>query len=69
MIAVDVERLGCQPVYDPHSALIYTAGAHAVSHAWVEGRLLLGDCELLGEDTVSLLAAARGWRDRIHSPA
>lgn len=69
MIAVDVDLLGCQPVYDPHSALIYTAGAHRVSHAWVEGRLLLDEGVPLAHDTQSLLEAARAWRDRIHGSA
>ncbi len=66
MIAVDLDRLGCQPVYDVHSALVYTAGAHAVTHNWVEGRLLVEEGQLLQQDEPSLLAAARDWRVRIH---
>ena len=66
MIAVDLDRLGCQPVYDVHSALVYTAGAHAVTHNWVEGRLLVEEGQLLQQDESSLLAAARDWRARIH---
>jgi 5-methylthioadenosine/S-adenosylhomocysteine deaminase len=66
MIAVDLDRLGCQPVYDVHSALVYTAGAHAVTHNWVEGRLLVEEGQLLQQDESSLLAAARDWRVRIH---
>ncbi len=33
MIAVDLARSGCQPVYDVHSALVYASGAVDVSHA------------------------------------
>ena len=66
MIAVDLDHLGCQPVYDAHSALIYTAGAHRVSHVWVEGRRLLDEGTLLAQDSVALLDAARAWRTRIH---
>ncbi len=65
MIAVDLHRLGCQPVYDPHSSLIYTAGAHKVSHAWIEGRLQLEDGQLLSLDEQTLLEAAEDWRARI----
>ena len=65
LIAVDLHRLGCQPVYDPHSALIYAAGAHQVTHAWIEGKLQLEDGRLLSLDEPALLEAAQAWRDRI----
>ena len=65
LIAVDLHRLGCQPVYDPHSALIYTSGAHQVTHAWIEGKLQLEDGRLLSLDEPALLEAAQVWRDRI----
>jgi 5-methylthioadenosine/S-adenosylhomocysteine deaminase len=67
IIAVNLDRLGCQPVYDPHSALIYTAGAHSVTHAWVEGRILLEEGQLLSLDEQALLEAADQWRSRIQS--
>ncbi len=41
MIAVDMRRIACTPVYDAHSALVYTGSGAAVTHAWVEGRALL----------------------------
>lgn len=69
LIAVNLDRLGCQPVYDPHSALIYTAGAHSVTHAWVEGRVLLEEGQLLSLDEQALLEAADQWRSRIQSSA
>lgn len=65
MIAVDVRRLGCQPVYDMHSALVYTASGAAVSHAWIEGRELLAGGNAGALDPERLRADAALWRDRI----
>ena len=65
MIAVDLARSGCQPVYDVHSALVYASSAVGVSHAWVEGRLLLEDGRLAAIEEGSLLSEAAVWRDRI----
>ena len=65
LIAVNMQRIDCNPLYDMHSALVYAANRSAVSHAWVEGRLLLEEgrpCEL---DTDRLLAQMRVWHDRI----
>lgn len=65
MIAVDMRRLACTPVYDVHSALVYTASGSAVTHAWVEGRPLLEQRQLLTLDLEALLGETRAWHDRI----
>lgn len=65
MIAVDIGRLACQPVYELHSALVYTASGPAVSHVWIEGRELLGSTRSPTLDTGRLLADATRWRQRI----
>lgn len=65
MIAVSMDRIECEPVYDIHSALVYAASGGAVSHAWVDGRLLLAQGALLTLDHDDLLEQARAWRRRI----
>ncbi len=65
MIAVDVRRLGCQPVYDLHSALVYTGSGSAVTHAWIEGRELLAGERAGALDPERLRADAALWRERI----
>jgi hypothetical protein len=52
-------------VYDVCSTLVYTASGGAVSHAWVEGRLLLEDGVLRTLDPDALMDTARAWRARI----
>ncbi len=65
MIAVNVARHGCQPIYDMHSALVYAGSAAAVTHAWIEGRQLLGAGWPSALDHACLLADAAHWRQRI----
>ena len=66
-IAVDMHRLACQPLYDPQSALVYTGSGSAVTHAWVEGRLLLEDAVAPGMDDDELLKTLEGWRSCVLS--
>lgn len=65
IIAVDLDAINTQPVYDPVSALVYSAHSRQVSHSWVNGRLLLRDHELMTFDVDEVLAQAGTWRDRI----
>jgi 5-methylthioadenosine/S-adenosylhomocysteine deaminase len=65
LIAVNMRRSGCQPVYDLHSALVYTGSGAAVTHAWIEGRAQLLDGEPCHFDTDELLQTAQRWRDLI----
>lgn len=65
MIAVDMQRYSCQPVYDPHSALVYTGSGSAVTHVWIEGRQLLGADWPASLERNRLLADAAHWCQRI----
>ncbi|KAH0485152.1 MAG: hypothetical protein KVP17_004821 [Porospora cf. gigantea B] len=46
MICVDFSDIGCQPVYDPVSTLVYTSG-RKVSHVWTGGVQRVRDCKVL----------------------
>jgi len=65
MIAVDMRRIACSPVYDAHSALVYTGSGAAVTHAWVEGRALLSERRLCTLAHDELHAEALAWQHRI----
>jgi 5-methylthioadenosine/S-adenosylhomocysteine deaminase len=65
MIAVDMRRIACTPVYDAHSALVYTGSGAAVTHAWVEGRALLSRRSLCTLAPGELHAEALAWQQRI----
>ena len=65
IVAVDLNRLCTQPVYDPVSQLVYSAGRDQVSNVWVAGRRVVHDGALTTLDEVELRANAEAWRARI----
>jgi len=65
VVAVDLGTLCSQPVYDPVSQIVYTAGRDQVSHVWVEGRCLLEHGRLTTLDGDEILARAAAWRTRV----
>ncbi len=65
VVAVNLDALHSQPVYDPVSQLVYAASREQVSHVWVAGKLLLEKGELITLSSDSILERARYWADRI----
>lgn len=67
LIAVDLDEIETQPVYDPVSQLVYAAGRRQVREVWLDGRRRVRDGALVDLDAEAILARARAWRERIHS--
>ena len=65
IVAVDLNAINTQPVYDPVSQLVYSAGREQVSNVWVAGRRVLHDGRLTTLDESELRARAQAWRARI----
>lgn len=65
LVAVDLDTIESQPVYNAVSQLIYAASRHQVSDVWIGGQCKLRQRELTGMDSVEVLAKARRWRERI----
>jgi 5-methylthioadenosine/S-adenosylhomocysteine deaminase len=65
LAAVDLGDIGCQPMYNPLSQLIYSHGSNGVSHVWVNGKSLLEDRALQTFNEHELMAKARQWQQRI----
>ena len=65
--AVDLGGIENQPVYDPVSQLIYSAGRENVSNVWVAGNHLLKDRELTTLDEKTILEKAAYWQTKIHT--
>ena len=57
IVLVDMGRIGMQPVHDLVSNLVYAGAGHAVSHTICDGRALMEDGHVAGEEEV--LARAR----------
>ncbi len=65
IIAVNLDKIETQPVYNPLSTLIYSASRGAVEHVWVAGRQLLKNRQLITLDYEELLSKAKNWREKI----
>lgn len=65
VIAVDLNRIETQPVYDPISQLVYATGREQVNYVWVAGKCLLNDRELTTIDATPLMEKVTTWRKKI----
>ncbi len=65
LIAVDLSGPACQPVFDPVSHLVYTAGREHVTHVWVDGVMKLDNRRLVGFESDDLTARALYWRTKL----
>jgi 5-methylthioadenosine/S-adenosylhomocysteine deaminase len=65
VVAIDLGTLCSEPVYDPVSQIVYTAGRDQVSDVWINGRRVLRSGELTTLDAGEVMARARTWRDRV----
>lgn len=63
--AVDLHSAETQPVHNPISALVYSAGRQHVSDVWVAGKRLLQERELTQLQLPLTLAKAEAWRERM----
>lgn len=68
VIAVDLGALETQPLYDPVSQLVYSAGRHQVTDVWIAGRQLLSGRKLTKMDMDDIIKRAAEWQTRINEP-
>lgn len=69
LAAVDFGRIEMQPVYDPVSHLVYTAGRSDVSDVWVAGSRVVNAQHLLHSEHAELESSARLWQNRLRAGA
>ncbi|MDX1804873.1 MAG: TRZ/ATZ family hydrolase [Alcanivorax sp.] len=65
MVAVDLNRIETQPVYDPVAQLVYAASRDQVTHSWVGGRCLMDNRQLTTLNEAVLLKNAQQWQAQI----
>ena len=65
LVAVRLDALETQPVYNAVSQLVYATGRHQVSDAWIAGVRKVENGALCAIDADALRAKARAWRARI----
>lgn len=67
LLSVDLSGAANQPVYDPVSQLVYSAGPRDVKHVWVGGEQRVRDGQAVGVDAEQILVRARDWAMRIRA--
>ncbi len=65
LVALRMDQLETQPLYNVISQLVYACPRSQVSHVWINGCRQLQDGELVNMDKDALLAKARHWQARI----
>lgn len=65
IIAIDLDHMATQPVYDPISQIVYAASRDQVTDVWVAGRQLLNKRSLTTLDDKAIINNAQQWRDKI----
>ena len=67
LVAVRLDEIETQPMYDVVSQLVYATGRQQVGDVWIAGRRKLRERVLADFDIAELRAKARRWRERLGS--
>ncbi|MGD8566856.1 MAG: TRZ/ATZ family hydrolase [Gammaproteobacteria bacterium] len=66
LVAVDMETLETQPLYNVVSQLVYSTTRNQVSNVWVAGQHLLKNHVLTTIDEKEVINKSREWKDKIY---
>ena len=67
VIAIDLEQLETQPLYDPISQIVYAASRQQVTDVWVAGKQLLKQRQLTTINLDDLKIKITQWQQRLKS--
>ena len=65
IIALEIDSIAQQPLYNPASQLVYGQSGSQVTHSWVAGQSLLMDKKLLALNEHNLIQSAKDWGSQI----
>ena len=65
MVAIDLNHISTQPVYDPISQVVYSATRQQVSDVWVQGVQRVKKQQLVSASVEQILTKAAQWGERI----
>lgn len=65
IIAIDLDTIETQPLYDPVSQIVYSANRNQISDVWVSGKPLLESRELTTLDSNLSLQTVKDWGEKI----
>jgi len=65
LVAIDLNHVSTQPVYDPISQIVYSATREQITDVWVGGRQLVTNKQLTTIDVHQTLQKAQDWGNKI----
>ncbi len=65
IIAIDLNQIETQPVYNPISQIVYAASRNQVTHVWVAGKKLLDNRKLTSLNEKAIMNNAKSWKEKI----
>ena len=65
LVAIDLNALNTQPVYDPVAQIVYAADSRQVSHVWIDGEMQLRNGEFSSLDQHEIITRANTWAQKI----
>jgi 5-methylthioadenosine/S-adenosylhomocysteine deaminase len=65
IVAINLDTLESQPLYNPISQIVYATGRHQVSDVWVAGEHLLKERVLTRMDDAQILSSAKSWQQKL----
>jgi 5-methylthioadenosine/S-adenosylhomocysteine deaminase len=65
IVAIDLNHISTQPVYNPISQIVFSASREQITDVWVEGHARVSDKLLQNVDLNQILSNAAQWGKRI----
>ena len=65
IIAIDLNQIETQPVYNPISQIVYAASRSQITHVWVAGKQLLNNRQLTTLNENNILKNATAWQEKL----
>lgn len=65
IVAVNLQHISTQPLYDPISQLVYAAGREQITDVWIAGQPVLKNRQLTTINEAKLLAKVARWQQKI----
>ncbi len=69
IMAVDINHLNTQPIYNPISQLVYACHSQQVSDVWVNGKQLLKKGQLTTLDEQAIITKTQSWQGKLRKYA
>tara|TARA_B100000795_G_C22755246_1_gene421209 strand:+ start:95 stop:1426 length:1332 start_codon:yes stop_codon:yes gene_type:complete len=65
LVAIDLNTIENQPIYNPLTTLVYSSSRSDVSYVWIDGKLKLKDKKLVNIDEERIKQLAKKWQIKI----